>query len=136
MKRILAIFAALLLAPIAWAAEAPRPNIVIILADDLGFGDLACYGSPKMKTPHLDRMAAEGAKLTHFNCPMPYCAPTRASLLTGRYPFRCGMNQNPAPDGGADADGLHLSESEITLAQLLKNAGYATGMIEIGRAHV
>jgi len=117
----------------ARAAERP-PNIVIILADDLGYGDLACYGSPKNRTPHLDRMAAEGAKLTHFNCPMAYCAPTRASLLTGRYPFRCGMTQNPAPDGGPDADGLHLPESEVTLAQVLKQAGYATGMI--GKWHL
>jgi arylsulfatase A-like enzyme len=116
------------------AADARKPNIIIILADDLGFGDLACYGSAKNKTPHLDRMAAEGAKLTHFNCPMPYCAPTRASLLTGRYPFRCGMSQNPAPDGGPDADRLHLPESEITLAQVLKQAGYATGMV--GKWHL
>src|SRR6185295_11849172 len=96
------------------AAEPARPNVIIILADDLGYGDLACYGHPKFKTPNLDRMAAEGAKLTLFNCPMPYCAPTRASLLTGRYPFRCGMTSNPAPDGGPDADGLHLPESEVT----------------------
>ncbi len=116
------------------AADVSKPNIVIILADDLGYGDLGCYGHPTFKTPNLDRMAAEGAKLTHFNCPMPYCAPTRAALLTGRYPFRCGMNQNPAPDGGPDADGLHLPESEVTLAQLLKNAGYATGMI--GKWHL
>ncbi len=118
-----------------WQASfAAPPNIVIILADDLGYGDLSGYGHPKFKTPNLDRMAAEGAKLTHFNCPMAYCAPTRASLMTGRYPFRCGMNQNPAPDGGPDADGLHLPESEVTLAQLLKQAGYATGMI--GKWHL
>ncbi len=113
---------------------APRPNVIIILADDLGYGDLACYGSPNNKTPHLDRMAAEGSKLTHFNCPMAYCAPTRASLLTGRYPFRCGMTSNPAPDGGPDADGVHLPESETTIAQLLKSNGYATGMI--GKWHL
>ena len=134
MKLLLPFLAALFLGHDVRAADAQRPNIVIILADDLGYGDLACYGSPKNKTPHLDRMAAEGAKLTHFNCPMPYCAPTRASLMTGRYPFRCGMNQNPAPDGGPDAHGLHLPESEITLAQVLKNAGYATGMI--GKWHL
>ena len=134
MKRIFSFLAALLFVQHAHAADAQRPNIIIILADDLGYGDLACYGSPKNKTPHLDRMAAEGAKLTHFNCPMPYCAPTRASLITGRYPFRCGMNQNPAPDGGPDAHGLHLPDSEITLAQILKNAGFATGMI--GKWHL
>lgn len=116
------------------AADATRPNIVIILADDLGYGDLSSYGHPKFKTPNLDRMAAEGAKLTQFNCPAPFCAPTRASLMTGRYPFRCGMTSNPAPDGGPDADGLHLPESETTLAQLLKQAGYATSMI--GKWHL
>ncbi|MEQ1858483.1 MAG: sulfatase [Chthoniobacteraceae bacterium] len=117
-----------------FAAGAAKPNIVIILADDLGYGDLAGYGHPKFKTPHLDRMAAEGAKLTQFNTPAPFCAPTRAALLTGRYPFRCGMTSNPAPDGGPDADALHLPASEVTLAQLLKKAGYATGMI--GKWHL
>jgi uncharacterized sulfatase len=132
MKHVL-IWMVLGMAAAAWAAE--KPNIVIILADDLGYGDLGCYGQTKYKTPQLDRMAAEGAKLTHFNCPMAYCAPTRAALLTGRYPFRCGMNRNPAPDGNQpDADALHLPESEITLAQLLKQGGYATGMI--GKWHL
>src|SRR6187431_1421324 len=89
------------------AAEAGRrPNVVILLADDLGYGDLACFGHPKFETPNLDRMAAEGARLTHFNTPMPFCAPTRASLLTGRYPFRCGMNTNPTPDVAPAADEL------------------------------
>jgi len=113
---------------------AKQPNVVIILADDLGYGDLACYGSPKLKTPHIDRMAAEGAKLTQFNCPAAFCAPTRASLMTGRYPFRCGMTQNPAPDGGAAADALAMPKTEITLAQVLKSSGYATGMV--GKWHL
>ncbi len=110
------------------------PNIVLILADDLGYGDLGCYGHPKFKTPRIDQMAAEGAKLTQFNTPAPFCAPTRASLMTGRYPFRCGMTQNPAPDGGPAADALAMPKSEITLAQVLKSAGYATGMV--GKWHL
>lgn len=137
MKRTGYFLASLLLGAILGAAtvQAARPNVVVILADDLGFGDLACYGHPQHPTPSLDRMAAEGARLTQFNCPMAFCAPTRASLLTGRYPFRCGMNQNPAPDGGSpEVNELHLAASEITLAQLLKQAGYTTGMI--GKWHL
>jgi uncharacterized sulfatase len=107
---------------------------VLILADDLGYGDLSCYGHLKFKTPNLDRLAAAGARLTHFNTPAPFCAPTRASLMTGRYPFRCGMVSNPAPDGGPGADELHLPETEVTLAQLFKAAGYATGII--GKWHL
>ena len=123
----------LLILTLSLAAAAP-PNGVIILADDLGYGDLGCYGHPKFKTPRIDQIAAEGARLTQFNTPAPFCAPTRASLMTGRYPFRCGMTQNPAPDGGAEADALALPKTEITLAQVLKSAGYATGMV--GKWHL
>jgi uncharacterized sulfatase len=118
------------------AADRPpnHPNVIIILADDLGYGDLACYGHPTFKTPNLDRMAAEGARLTHFNTPAPFCAPTRASLLTGRYPFRCGLTANPAPDFGGQYTELGLPTSEITLAQLFRHTGYATGMV--GKWHL
>ena len=136
MKHSLLCLLLLLAAVLSKAAPpADRPNVVIILADDLGYGDLGCYGHPKFKTPHIDRLAAAGARLTQFNCPAPYCAPTRASLMTGRYPFRCGMPENPAPDGqrGSEND-LHLPASEITLAQLFKGAGYATGMV--GKWHL
>lgn len=111
-----------------------RPNVVLILADDLGYGDLACYGHKTFKTPRLDRLANEGARLTQFNTPMPFCAPTRSALLTGRYPFHNGMMGNPAPDGGEKADQMGLSLTEITLAQVLKQAGYATACI--GKWHL
>ena len=114
--------------------EAPPTNVIIIYADDLGWGDLACYGHQTFKTPHLDRMAKEGARLTNFYSSCPYCAPSRASLLTGRYPFRCGMFSNPCPyddpaNSGRNAMArhkMHLPVSEVTLAQLFKKAGYAT----------
>lgn len=138
MRRLVS-FAASVVSPLLLAAQspahaAPPPNVVVILADDLGFGDLGCYGHPKFKTPRIDQMAAEGARLTQFNCPAPFCAPTRSSLMTGRYPFRCGMTQNPAPDGGPAADALALPKGEVTLAQVLKSAGYATGMV--GKWHL
>src|SRR5690242_19478359 len=99
MKHLFTLLLAVLLAPSTLRAAEPRPNIVLILADDLGCGDVGCYGKTKFKTPRIDSLATSGAKLLHFNAPTPYCAPTRASLMTGRYPFRCGMNHNPAPDG-------------------------------------
>lgn len=137
MRILLTMLAMLGFCSVVAAAEqgtSPKPNVIIILADDLGYGDLGCYGHPKFKTPHLDRMAAEGAKLTQFNCPAPFCAPTRAALMTGRYPFRCGMPNNPAPDGGPIADVTHLPETEITLGQLFQKAGYVTAII--GKWHL
>jgi len=124
--------AALIMAPHALADSTPggRRNVVIILADDLGYGDLSCFGNSKYKTPHLDGMAKEGARLTSFYAPVPFCAPTRASLLTGRYPLRCGLIANPVPKedggGGKKADDLGLPLSEVTLAELFRKAGYAT----------
>src|SRR5205809_779783 len=134
-----ALWTALALAALAAPALADekatkKTNIIVILADDLGFGDRGCYGHPRFKTSNLDRLAAEGIRLTQFNTPMPFCAPTRASLMTGRYPFRCGLTANPAPDFGGQYKELGLPTSEITLAQLFHGAGYATGMV--GKWHL
>lgn len=106
-------------------------NFIIILADDLGYGDLQCFGSQTNRTPNLDGMAREGVRFTDCYVPMPYCSPSRASLLTGRYPFRHAMWAVPAPDSGVDI-GLRLNE--ITLADALKSRGYRTSCI--GKWHL
>ncbi len=111
-----------------------KPNFVLIFADDLGYGDVSGFGLKKsaFETPNLERMAAEGAKLTSFYVPTPYCAPSRGTILTGRYPFRHGVVFNPAPDGGINEVGL--PHSEITIAEALKDTGYAS--ICIGKWHL
>jgi len=118
----------------ALAAEDGRPlNVVLIFADDLGYGDVGCFADDcPFETPRLDRMAAEGARLTSFYVPTPYCAPSRGTILTGRYPFRHTVVRNPAPDSGASNFGL--PHSEVTIAELLKEAGYAT--TAIGKWHL
>ncbi|MAS91740.1 MAG: arylsulfatase [Verrucomicrobiales bacterium] len=98
-----------------------RPNFIIVLADDLGYGDLACFGNDIVKTPHLDRFASEGVKLTDYYAPAANCSPSRAGLMTGRTPWRIGIH-NWIPMMSP----MHVKESEITIATLLKNAGYDT----------
>ncbi len=127
--RIAVLWALVLVNPSA--AEKP-PNFVLIFADDLGYSDLSSYGATRHQTPHLDRMAAEGVRLTDFYVPMPFCGPSRATLLTGRYPFRNGLVTNPAPDAGRNAIGL--PPSEITIAEALKPLGYSTAAI--GKWHL
>jgi len=116
-------------------SQPPRkPNFIIILTDDLGYGDVSGFGLTKspFQTPNVERMAAEGARLTSFYVPTPYCAPSRATLLTGRYPFRHSVVFNPAPDAGINSVGLPASE--VTIAECLKAAGYATSCI--GKWHL
>ena len=99
------------------------PNVVIFFTDDQGFGDLSCFGHPTIHTPNVDRMAAEGVKLTQFYVASPVCSPSRAALLTGCYPKRVGMHEHvifPAYDHGLHPD-------ETTIADVLSDAGYATG---------
>src|SRR5262245_16470004 len=136
LRFVVSLVVACLVAGACPAADDPgrKPNVVIILADDMGYGELGCYGHPRFKTPHLDRMAAEGVRLTQFNTPMPFCAPTRAALLTGRYPFRNGLTRNPTPDANPEADAIALDPGELTLAQVFRQAGYATGMV--GKWHL
>jgi arylsulfatase A len=117
---------------IGGAAPKPSPNIVIIFADDLGYGDLGCQGHPTIRTPHIDRLAAEGRRFTDFYAAAPLCTPSRAALLTGRYPIRSGMFGVrgvlfPESKGGLPAE-------EITLAELLRGRGYATA--HIGKWHL
>ena len=118
----------LLASAAAALAPTPRPNVVFILCDDLGYGDLACYGS-KLRTPNLDRMAAEGARFTNFCSADPVCSPSRAALLTGRYPTRVGVPRVLFP---ADTGGLNLDET--TLANTLRARGYKTTCI--GKWHL
>ncbi len=102
------------------------PNVVIIFCDDLGFGDLGCFGNPTIRTPHLDRMASEGQKWTSFYAADPVCTPSRAGLLTGRYPIRNGMTSAPQAVLFPNSTG-GLPAAEITIAEMLKQRDYATG---------
>ena len=125
------------------AAREGQPNIVLILADDLGYGSLGCYGSKQIRTPHLDRLAASGMRLTDFHSSGPMCTPTRAALMTGRYPQRCAWvpdedlspvfreqrRENPVQRW---AWGIALSEQ--TIAETLREAGYRTGLV--GKWHL
>ena len=105
-----------------------NPNFVVLFADDQGWGDLGSYGHPDIRTPHIDRMAAEGMRFTSFYA-APFCGPSRAALMTGSYPPRLSLAFNHGPKA---ATGIH--ENEVTVAELLKARGYATKMI--GKWHL
>ncbi len=110
------------------AARRSRPNIVVILADDLGYADVGFHGCHDIPTPHIDRLAASGVRCSSGYVSCPYCSPTRAGLLTGRYQNRFGHEFNP---GGK---GTGLPTSEVTIANRFKSAGYVTGLV--GKWHL
>lgn len=108
------------------------PNIVIVLVDDLGYSDVGCYGS-EIATPHLDALAARGLRYTNFHS-TPMCSPTRAALLTGLDPHRAGMGSVPHSDAGFPGYAMELTEDAMTLAEILRDAGWAT--FAIGKWHL
>ncbi len=124
----LVVLAVTVVAQISYAAAIPRPNFILILADDLGYGDIGPFGSKSNRTPNLDRMAREGMKLTSFYA-APVCTPSRAQILTGCYAKRVSL-----PNVIFPAAPVGLSAKEATIAELLKPSGYST--MVIGKWHV
>jgi arylsulfatase A-like enzyme len=137
LPRKIKVVALLLLAPrVALSAAAaytsqPKPNIIIILADDLGPGDLSCAGATKVKTPNIDRLAAEGVRFTQAYAPSATCTPSRYSLLTGEYAWRQKARSNTILDGDAP---LCIEPGRLTLPAMLRQAGYQTGVV--GKWHL
>ena len=111
-----------------------KPNVLIILTDDMGYGDISSYGQESYQTPHIDNIAKHGVLSTSFYVPTPYCAPSRATLLTGRFPLRHGLIKNPTPDAGMKINNIGLASKEITMAEVFQENGYATKAI--GKWHL
>ncbi len=132
MKRFLPhlVALALLASPLHAADSARKPNILFIVGDDMGYADVGFHGNKDIPTPHLDALAKSGLRFTNGYVSGPYCSPTRAGLLTGRYQQRFGHEFNPG--GGAGGQGLPTTET--TIADRLKAAGYATGLV--GKWHL
>jgi len=135
MKQMVFTLAILLMSPLvslqADETKSAKPNIVLILADDLGYGDLGCYGATNIKTPNIDRLAAEGVRFTQGYAPSATCTPSRYSLLTGEYAWRQKAKTTSILDGDAP---LCIEPGRLTLPALLRQAGYQTGVI--GKWHL
>ena len=114
------------------AADAERPNVILIMADDLGYRDLGCYGHEKIRTPVLDRLAAEGMRLTNFHSGATICTPSRMALLTGAYPVRLGWTQGVV-EYLIPAD-MGMNPDALTIAEIFRSEGYATGIS--GKWHI
>ena len=125
MRCFLACALSCVLGSAAQGATAEKTNIVLIYIDNVGWGDLACYGNPIIKTPNMDRLAAQGARLTDFYVPSSSCSPSRGALLTGRYPDRNGLTHQLSVQ--ENWTGIGLPHREKILPQYLKERGYATG---------
>ena len=130
---IAASFILLLQAASGYARAAEKPNFIVVFCDDLGYGDLGCFGHPTINTPNLDRLAADGQRWTNFYVGAAVCTPSRAAILTGRLPVRNGMMSGGMRVLFPDSKG-GLQASEITIAEALKPAGYASAAI--GKWHL
>ena len=107
-------------------AQAPRPNLILILADDLGYGELGSYGQKQIQTPHLDRLAAEGMRFTQFYAGNTVCAPSRSVLMTGLHMGHTRVRGNA---GNRNPEAQSLQAGDVTVARVLQQAGYATGLV-------
>lgn len=116
----------------AFAQPAARPNFVVIYSDDQGYGDVGCFGAADMKTPHLDRLAARGVRFTDWYSNSPVCSPSRASLMTGKYPQRTGIVSVLNSEANFNVPGLR--QGETSLAAGLRSTGYRTG--HVGKWHL
>jgi uncharacterized sulfatase len=113
-------------APLSVAAAdvATKPNVILILADDLGYGEVGCYGQEKIRTPQIDRMASQGMRFTQFYAGSTVCAPSRSVLMTGLHMGHTRVRGNSSKPGAQE-----LRDEDVTVAEVLRGAGYATGLV-------